>query len=89
MTKYQEPLYLAFMNVYKAFDFVEQCFTRKTLEIQGIPKKYIRIVKNLQNELNTNKINISERYFLCQKWSKKRRKMFNVVALVFLFVQSS
>lgn len=45
--EYNKKLHIAFIDYTKAFDTVEICHFLKALESQEVPKKYIRIIKNI------------------------------------------
>ena len=45
--EYSKPLYIAFVDYSKAFDSVYHNSLWRALIQQGVPKKYIRIIKNI------------------------------------------
>lgn len=53
-TEYQEPLYLLFIDFFKAFDCIEHCYIWHALKQQRIPLKYIRIFKNIYDGSKAN-----------------------------------
>ncbi|GBP33150.1 Retrovirus-related Pol polyprotein from type-2 retrotransposable element R2DM; Endonuclease [Eumeta japonica] len=45
--KYGKAVYIAFVDYSKAFDSIEHDSLWRALTQQGVPKKYIRIIKNI------------------------------------------